>query len=1112
MSEGDPGRLGDTLPATARGGLSPGRGLLTLDPGDLVVGRYKILKFLAEGGMGEVYEVEDVELHERIALKTIRPEHARDEESIARFKREINLARRISHPNVCRVFDLGRHRDEGPGELTREIVFMTMELLHGETLATRLRDTGRMTEAEALPILAQLVAALDAAHDQGIVHRDFKSSNVFLVPDAAGSGGVRAVITDFGMARRGGGSSDSDTAITATGQAIGTPAYMAPEQLEGADVTPAADIYSLGIVMYEMLAATRPFQGDNPITIAIKRLKELPASPRVHVPGIDPRWEAAIMRCLEIEPAERFERASDVLKAVRGARVERAAGSRRRRRRAATAASLGVIVLVGAGLALIRIWTRPPPAPPALQLRRSVAVFGFRNVSGHADTQWLSTALSEMLSTELATGEKLRSVPGEKVAQTQRGLSIEDAGSLAPDTLARLRSILGADLVVLGSFVVISGQEGARIRVDTRLQDTSTGDTITVHSETGSQAALFDLVGRVGEHLRASLGLGSLTAEDAMWVRASVPSNAKAAALYAEGLERMHLFDWLAARDLLVKAAEVEPAFPLAHAALAQAWSKLGYDRESRQEAKKALDLSGGLRREARLLVEARHWEALGDWKAAAEIWRSLFVFFPDEVEYGLSLVIALINSGAMKDAAAIVATLQNFPSPSREDPRIALAALWIEITDADRRAQAADQVAKTAEAMGARLIVAEARWQQGMTYWRIGKSARARAAYEEARKIYQSAGNDSDAARVTNDIGVLLEYQGDLDGARKMFEEMAATSRRIGSIWGTAVGEVNASRVALQQADLDIASREMEDALNTLRMLGSERPVAGLMESLAELSRLRGDLHNARRVLAGLIKDPLAEGQVDPSETEALLRLAWVALDEGQEEEAVALAQRLQRAFIAWDENDGVTEASVLLALASESLGRHTEARRSADQALARSTESAMSSTRLLATIAAARVRAGSNNQADLEAAAGELKRALAGAERMNHVLLQFQARLAMGEVELRAGRVEEGRAMFMALERDAAARGVGLFARKAATARAGGTLTPGPGSGWGTGGRGPGLRQSRGADPGEAVPCETADLRADYADSSSIQPTSNLLLTLGSARSNLRHLRVKL
>ncbi len=219
----------------------------SLECGEVISGRFKILRFVDSGGMGEVYEAWDLELQERVALKTIRPELASSTSVIERFKREVRQARGISHPNVCRVYDLFSH---GESSLHR-VWFLTMELLEGETLLERIRR-GPLDESEALDVVSQLVSGLAAAHRLGIVHRDLKSGNVMLVNEEAGR--TRAVIMDFGLAL----DLSPETLIMPEASGQGTPDYMAPEQRHNGKVGTAADQYALGVVICEMLTRRRP--------------------------------------------------------------------------------------------------------------------------------------------------------------------------------------------------------------------------------------------------------------------------------------------------------------------------------------------------------------------------------------------------------------------------------------------------------------------------------------------------------------------------------------------------------------------------------------------------------------------------------------------------------------------------------------------------------------------------------------------------------------------------------------------------------------------------------------------------------------------------------------
>jgi serine/threonine protein kinase len=275
--------------------------------GDLVAKRYRILRLIGAGGAGEVYAAEDVALGEQLALKTLSPGLAQSPVGLERFRREVSLSRRVTHPNVCRIFDLAEHE----GTDGRWTFFFTMELLDGTSLAHRLQYGARMTTAEAFPLIAQIAAGLQAAHDSGVVHRDLKPGNIML----SGEQGTRVVITDFGLARNQDLGAGAVT-LTESGEMLGTPLYMSPEQVLGADITPASDIYAFGIVMYEMLTLGLPFEDVNLLATALRRLRQPPTPIRLRAPDLPARWVATIDRCLSLTPADRFARALDVATAL----------------------------------------------------------------------------------------------------------------------------------------------------------------------------------------------------------------------------------------------------------------------------------------------------------------------------------------------------------------------------------------------------------------------------------------------------------------------------------------------------------------------------------------------------------------------------------------------------------------------------------------------------------------------------------------------------------------------------------------------------------------------------------------------------------------------------
>jgi serine/threonine protein kinase/TolB-like protein len=642
-------------------------------PGNLVAGRYRIVKLLGAGGMGQVFEAEDEELHESVALKVIRAEISGDARMLARFKREIQLARRVTHPNVCRVYDASYHTETtGSGEPFARMAFVSMELLHGETLAARLWDGGRMMTDEALPIIRQLAAGLAAAHEASIVHRDLKSANVMLTGGAGGA--ERVVITDFGLARLTDDGGVAELArLTDSGILIGTPHYMAPEQLENGAVTPATDIYALGVLMYEMVTGRLPFSGTTPVMVAISRLNQKPPSPRLLVPDLDPRWEAVILRCLSRNPAARYQDANEVAAALEStAPMPRLPELPRRTWRSA------LWLLVPAALILTPFLLRQPervtpvalPAAPAVAAapRRAVAIVTFKNLSPRAGAAWLSAALPELLGRELSAAGTLRVVSFD---EAEKVIGAEVSPPAPAEMLARFHDRLGAAVVLTGSWFSQQETPDARLRVDILLQEAVSGRTLGTVSEAGTQGEFLDLISRAGSRLRKELGVAQLSQIEAAALRASHPGDPDAARSYVEGLTLLRRSDFSGARVALERAIAREPSYPLSYSALAEACWSAGDLKAARAAAAKAVELSVPLDREERLAIEGRSNMLHEQWSEAIDHYRILFATYPDELTYGLHLGRAQIGAGRTTDALATAAAMRKLPPPLRDDPRI---------------------------------------------------------------------------------------------------------------------------------------------------------------------------------------------------------------------------------------------------------------------------------------------------------------------------------------------------------------------------------------------------------------------------------------------------------
>jgi class 3 adenylate cyclase/tetratricopeptide (TPR) repeat protein len=485
----------------------------------------------------------------------------------------------------------------------------------------------------------------------------------------------------------------------------------------------------------------------------------------------------------------------------------------------------------------------------SVKARRSVAVLGFKNLGRH-EADWLSTALAEELTTELAAGEKLRTIPGETVAQMKINLSLPDADSYAPETLTRVRGQLAADDLVLGSYLDLGKESGGQLRLDACVQDTVSRETICNVAETGTETNLFDLVSKTGDELRNYLGAGEVSAADAVAIRASAPPDPGATRLYAEGLKRLRVFDALGARDFLEKAVAAAPNYSMAHLALAEAWSALGYDAKSTGEYKKAFDLSSNLSREDHLAVEAGYRRTTHEWDKATELYSTLFNLFPDNVDYGLQLASAQRGAGHARDALITVELLRGLPPPARDDPRIDLAEASAAeaISDFHREQQAAHKARTKAETQGSILFVARAQLQEGRAFEDLGEPGKAIALFRQAKETSTHAGDRGQMAQALVDLAIELEEGGDYIGAQHACEESLAIRREIGNQRGVAQTLNEMAIILRHEGELRHAKEILEEAREIQHERGDRRGESVSTGNIGNILDDQGDIISAKK------------------------------------------------------------------------------------------------------------------------------------------------------------------------------------------------------------------------------------------------------------------------
>jgi DNA-binding winged helix-turn-helix (wHTH) protein/tetratricopeptide (TPR) repeat protein len=572
------------------------------------------------------------------------------------------------------------------------------------------------------------------------------------------------------------------------------------------------------------------------------------------------------------------------------------------------------------------------PSPTALvSLRKSVAVLGFRNVSGRAEDAWMATAFSEMLSTELAGGEQLRLVPGEDVANLRISSPWPQTDTLDQTTTARIRNALNSDLLVLGSYATI---EKSQLRLDIRLQDAKTGEILAELAETGGRQDLFRLVASAGGKLRDRLGVPHLEELDQAGVLAALPLDPVGSRFYALGITKLRHFDFSAAKDLLIQASQADPKFSLAHAMLARAWGQLGYEQKGREEAKKAFELSTDLPRAERMLVEGDYYESVNDHEKAASTYRALFELFPDSVDYGLTLAHSQMAAGHASEALQTIARLRRLPAPLSGDPRIDLA----EGRMRQSKVESLELIRKSlasASSRGETLIYAQARKEECMTLIYGDHPETATPSCEEAYQVFMTAGNRLGAADALRLIGDRRGYEGHYDQAIATYQRALTILEGLGD--DEKIGAVlnNMAIDLTSEGRLDQAEALYQKAKTNFEQAGDKKNIGVVIGNLADILYLRGNLAAAAKLYERGIA---IEATADPSEPGYYLtRLADLELAEGRAQDAHHLADQALAAFQPEHGNfQGVTGAMTVLAETLEAEGDLAAARKQYEQALA--------------------------------------------------------------------------------------------------------------------------------------------------------------------------------
>lgn len=468
--------------------------------------------------------------------------------------------------------------------------------------------------------------------------------------------------------------------------------------------------------------------------------------------------------------------------------------------------------------------------------RPRVAVLGFSNLSGEPEARWLSTALSEMLTTEIAVSEVVKPIPGDWVARIKRELSIADSDRLEAEALAQLRAGLGVDYVVVGSYLLAPGDGSGEIRIDLRIQDQRSGEIVAAVVESGTVGELADLVLLAGLRLRRALGDGERLANQGGAAAGRRPASPTAARLYHQGLLHLRRLEAAAAIEPLERSAAEEPGAPEVHVALAEAWSLLGHDSRAAEAAERALALAGTLPRESQLWVEARCHALAARWDEAVERLGALWVLDPVNLDYGLELARAQLSSGRLEEALATIAAVEERRGSDVPDPRIELVAAEAAAKSGEfaRSVAEAGAARELAEEVAAPLVTGQALLIEASGLHALGRVEEAEAALEQARSLFSAVGDrKSEASAAVSLAGWLL--------SRRATERSAAVSRQALATFreiGHRAGEADALRHLGQSVwaggNAEEGERMLLEALAIYREIGNRPGEAAALSNLA--------------------------------------------------------------------------------------------------------------------------------------------------------------------------------------------------------------------------------------------------------------------------------------
>ncbi|HEY2120120.1 MAG TPA: tetratricopeptide repeat protein [Candidatus Acidoferrum sp.] len=812
-----------------------------LSPHTMLGTRYEIMQLLGEGGMGAVYKAMDREVERMVALKIIRPELAVREDILARFKQELILARRITHKNVIRIFDLG----EADG-----LKFITMEFIEGKDLSSLIREKGRLSFEQCADVMSQTCMALDAAHSEGVVHRDLKPQNIMM--DKNG----RVIVMDFGIAR-----TVEQGGMTHTGALIGTPDYMSPEQVMGEKVDVRSDLFTLGIIFYQLLVGQLPYKADTIQGAMFKRTRETSASPQSVDPTVPLLLSDITVKCLQLEPQNRYQTAMEIRNDIEAWRE----GSTKRIelpapppppeppkiplwRKPMILVPIAAVALVAGGVLFGGKFLSSPPtkgapkpvvtAPPVA----SLAILPFYNASRDPKLDWLGSSMAEMLSTDVGDSSSVRMVSEDRVGQVLKDLRITPQSELDQSTVTRVANHSNVDTIVWGQYAKFD----ELVRIDVTVLNLKNNEIKRLKAEAANEKDILPTVDKLAAQIRENLSV-SESLQKELKASAFKPSTASIAALrdYDKGLQEARQGNHADAITQYKEALHEDENFALAYSKLAQSYAQLGQDDEAEQSANKAVSLSAQLPLREKYLIQASHDSVVKDYPKAIQAYENLVKVSPDNSDYLFDLGIAYEKSSDYAKAEELFKKVVEL-DPKRIEGLLALGRVEVENGNAQNGIEYLTKARAMAIEVGDDAELAQISQALGVGYFAIPRYDEALKSLNESLEIKTRLGLKKGIAESKDMIATIQDVTGKSNLALKNYTDALSIMRELGDKQGIADVTTDLGVFKLEHGKYDEALSLFKESLRLQTDLHNETSQGMVLMNIGNTYLAKGDFENA--------------------------------------------------------------------------------------------------------------------------------------------------------------------------------------------------------------------------------------------------------------------------